>query len=541
MLKKFKKKKEEKEKQQKSVKNEIEKEQDNSKEEVKEEQEKKKDEKPIIIKAEAYKTIILYASRFANKSIPSEQWKEIYGILIGYSDDDFVYIEKAEALTYGHATDVKLDEQHYGFIEEIQNKLDKDKTTKGYYMIGWFHSHPGLGLFFSYIDLINQLGFQARNEDFCGLVFDHTLLGKKKQEKVKGTEHKITKYDTGFEIYRMTDVNMDVNHPKFDNNYHKVDYIIDGLNKFFFANVLSELSALVSAGKPLQSAYGEEYELESSYQEPSEVIEQLEIKEATKEKIDNISEGLLKEIPLSEDIKFDVDDFFYDDLNKKRKRTASVKEAAEQSIFEGNQAFKQKDAFMGVEKYREGIDKYKMLDDYDRVLELLKNLSEHCIQTNHNVLAEEFAEKLYKISVKRDHLFYKGEANYLIGYLMIKKDDEELFEEALKKIQQASIDYENAGDFVGAGVCYNKIGSIYQSRLNQTYNAALFYEQAIRSLNEAILRGHPLRKSLWSKPESLSQKILEIKDIVEDLISRIENPEEQEKIKKDLKSIQFNF
>jgi proteasome lid subunit RPN8/RPN11 len=541
MLKRFKKKTEEQEKDQKSVKNEIEKEQDNSKEEVKEEQKKKKDEKPIIIKAEAYKTIILYASRYANKFIPSEQWKEIYGILIGYSDDDFVYVEKAEALTYGHTTDVQLNEQHYGFIEEIQNKLDKDKTTKGYYMIGWFHSHPGLGLFFSYIDLINQLGFQARNEDFCGLVFDHTLLGKKKQEKVKGTEHTITKYDTGFEIYRMTDVNLDVNNPKFDNNYHKVDYIIDGLNKFFFANVLSELSALVSAGKPLQSAYGEEYELESSYQEPSEVIKQQEIKEAAKEKIDSISEGLLKDIPISEDIKFDVDDLFYDDTNKKRKETATVKEAAEQSIFEGNQAFKQKDAFMGVEKYREGIDKYKMLNDYDRVLELLKNLSEHCIQTNHNVLAEEFAEELYNISVKRDHLFYKGQANYLIGYLMTKKEDGGLFEEALKKIQQASIDYENADDFAGAGLCYNKIGTIYQSRLNQTYNAALFYEQAIRSLNEAILRGHPLRKSLWSKPESLSQKILEIKDIVEELISRIENPEEQEKIKKDLNSIQLNF
>ncbi|MFX1413595.1 MAG: hypothetical protein ACFFA2_07105, partial [Promethearchaeota archaeon] len=58
--------------------------------------------KPVIIKAEAYKTIILYASRYANQAIPPKDWKEIYGILTGYSDNDFVYVEKAHALTFGH-------------------------------------------------------------------------------------------------------------------------------------------------------------------------------------------------------------------------------------------------------------------------------------------------------------------------------------------------------------------------------------------------------------------------------------------------------
>ena len=213
--------------------------------------------KPIVIRAEAYKTIILYASRYANRSIPPENWKEIYGILIGHSDEELVYIERAEALTFGHATDVQLDQKHYIFIDEIQQKLDTE--GKGYYIVGWFHTHPGLNLFFSYIDLVNQLGFQQNNPDFFGLVFDHTLLGKKKLEKVEGTDHSITKYETGFEIYRITDVNLDINDPQYDNNYHKADYIIDGLNKYFFANVLSELSALVTEGKPLQSAYREDF------------------------------------------------------------------------------------------------------------------------------------------------------------------------------------------------------------------------------------------------------------------------------------------
>jgi proteasome lid subunit RPN8/RPN11 len=507
---------------------------DNLTDEIKEDGERIKHGKPVIVKAEAYKTIILYVSRFANNAIPPPNWKEIYGILIGTADDDFVYVESAEALTYGHSTDVQLDEKHYIFIDEIQQKLDKEK--KGHYMVGWFHSHPGLNLFFSYIDLINQLAFQQNNPDFIGLVFDHTLLGKKKEEKIG--DNILTKYDTGFEIYRITEINMSVNDPKYDTNYQSVDYIVDGLNKFFFANLLSEISALVTAGKPLQAAYGEEFEIESKYKEPQEVEREQEIKA---KKMEDISESVLEKIPLSEDILFDVDDFFYSDLDKKTKNVARLKEAAEQSIFEGNRAFKQKDAFMGVEKYREGIKKYDELKDYERELELLKIVSEQCILSNHQKLAEEFSHELFKLAKKHNNLFYKAEGNYLIGYNLLKKGEDKLLEIALKNIQQASIDYENAGDFAGAGVCYNKIGTIYQSRLNHPYNAALFYEQAIRSLNNAIIKGHPLRKALWSKPESLSKKILEIKDIVEELLSRIDNPKEKEKIIKELASIKFNF
>ncbi|MFX1442201.1 MAG: hypothetical protein ACFFHV_02200 [Promethearchaeota archaeon] len=480
-------------------------------------------DKSVIVKAEAYKTIILYASRYANKVIPPKDWREIYGILIGYADDNFVYVEKAEALTYGHSTDVQLDEKHYGFIEQIQEKLERNEATKGYYMIGWFHSHPGLGLFFSYIDLINQLGFQARNDDFCGLVFDHTLLGKKKEEILEGTKHKITKYDTGFEIYRITDVNMDINESQFDNNYHKVEYIVDGLNKFFFANVLSELSALVSAGKPLQSAYGEHYEL-NSYDE------KVEIKK----------EDLVK-IPISDDIEFDVDDFFYGEISKKGKKITQIKEEAEQFIFEGNQAFEEKNTFMGVEKYQQGIKIFKEIKDFDRVFALLRNLSEYCISSYHHVLAKNFATELYSLSEKFNNLFYRAEANYLIGYIALKEGEAENLESALKKIQKASIDYEKAGDFAGAGKCYHRIGTIYHTRLNKLFNASLFYEQAIRSFNEALLKAHPLRTSIWSKSELLSEKIIELRDIVEELIPKIEDPKERRKIKEDLSSIRLNF
>ena len=344
---------------------------DSEKEEIKGEKQTEKSTKPVVIRADAYKTIILYTSRYANKSIPPEEWKEIYGILIGYSDEDLVYVERAEALTFGHATDVQLDERHYGFIEEIQERLDKE--GKKYYMVGWFHSHPGLNLFFSYIDLINQLGFQQNNNDFCGLVFDHTLLGKKKEEVIKsedGSEYAMTKYDTGFEIYRITNVNMDINDPVFDNNYHKVDYVVDGLNKYFFANVLSELSALVTEGKPLQSAYKEEFALEKNTQVPSRAkpLEDERTYHYSSNQNDFSNKDILTEIPMTQDIAFGVNDFFYGESEEKKKQKENkIKEEAEQLIYEGNLAFKKKmllqesnDSGRGLKN----IKKLKILREY---------------------------------------------------------------------------------------------------------------------------------------------------------------------------------
>lgn len=493
--------------------------------------------KPIVIRAEAYKTVILYASRYANRSVPPENWKEIYGILIGYADDEIVYIERSEALTFGHSTDVQLDSRHYGFIEEIQERLDKE--GKGYYMVGWFHSHPGLNLFFSYIDLINQLGFQQNNKDFCGLVFDHTILGKKSLEKVEGTEHTITKFDTGFEIYRITDVDMDTNDPKYDTNYHKVDYIIDGLNKFFFANVLSELSALASEGKPLQTAYGEQYTREENLLNPQK-SENFSPFDAS---IGNASgEEFLTEIPMNEEITFNINTTSRREIGtEKDQEETNIKESAEQSVYEGNIAFNNKDAFTGIEKYRQGIANYKALKDHDKVMDLLRTVAQRCISNDHLVFAREFAEDLYKLAKKNKNLFYKGVSNYTIGYLLLKKGENEILEEALNKILDAAVNFEKEGDYAGAGMCFNKIGSIYQARLSKLENACLFYRAAVENYNNAIIKIHPLRTSFWNKPELLIQKIVELRDLIEELLPNLQNAEIRNKIAKDLKILQYNF
>ncbi|MFX0058817.1 MAG: hypothetical protein ACFE85_18120 [Candidatus Hodarchaeota archaeon] len=495
--------------------------------------------KPVIINAEAYKTIILYASRYANQSIPQKDWKEIYGILTGYTDGDFVYVKNAYPLTFGHDTDVQLDERHYVFISEIEDKLYEE--GKGDFVVGWFHSHPGLTLFFSEIDITNQLWFQLNNPDFCGLVFDHTLLGQKKEEKIG--DNILTKYDTGFEIYRLTDVNKDPNSPDYDKNYFNVDYIVDGLNKYFFANVLAELSSLVSAGKPLQSAYGENFKLQSNYKDSSEFDTKSEGIDNLMSEIDiKTSDELLVDIPMSEEIQFSLDTLFYDvEKQKGERHTDKLREEAEQLIYEGNVAFNNKNTFTGVEKYRQGIKKFKELKDIDRVLDLLRNVAKLCISNNHLVLAEEFSEKLYRIADKNDNMFYIGVANYISGYLLLKKADRDILKKALSKIRDAAIIFEKVKDYAGAGMSFNKIGTIYQNRLENYDSACLFYREAIENYNKAITINHPLRKSLWSKPELLKEKIIELRDQIEELLPNIENSEIRKKIVKDLRAIEYNF
>ena len=381
-------------------------------------------------------------------------------------------------------------------------------------------------LFFSYIDLINQLGFQGKFNDAIGLVFDHTLLGKKKEEKIDNNV--LTKYDTGFEIYRLTDVTMDSNSVEFETNFHKIDYIVEGLNKFFFANVLAELSSLVSAGKPLQEAFKENYKLESDYKDIDEMLENSNIE---------LSQENLVDIPLSEDIKFNVDDIFYETIIDSNK----IKEVADKIIYEGNQAFKNKDTFTGIEKYRRGIEKYKEINDDNRVMDLLRKVSRSCIANNHLVIAREFADELFKIAEFNNQIFYKGIANYIIGYIIVREGDLDTLEYGLKKIEEAAVDFIKVKDFAGAGMAFNKIGMSYEKKIKNIGTACLFYREALENYNNGLSFSHPLRITPWSKPEVLVEKIIELREIIDVLLPDIESSEIKKKVVKDLKSIRYSF
>jgi proteasome lid subunit RPN8/RPN11 len=162
----------------------------------------------VILNKKVYNTIIASATRFCNPRIPEEDWLEIYGILIGRLDKKNVIVTEAYAITHtakkGHILKVSYDDPDYvdaSCIEEDAYTRDPPE-----FIVGWYHSHPGIKIMFSQDDIKNQLGYQTNNPAAIGIVFDSVRLtrqidiGSRKGDPVKQLTN-----DPGFKIFRLKD------------------------------------------------------------------------------------------------------------------------------------------------------------------------------------------------------------------------------------------------------------------------------------------------------------------------------------------------
>ncbi|MFX1595477.1 MAG: hypothetical protein ACFFBK_05390, partial [Promethearchaeota archaeon] len=109
--------------------------------------------------------------------------------------------------------------------------VDEEYAEKGWFSCGWYHSHPGLDIFFSSTDIRNQLGWQTPNPSAVGLVFDHTFLEKPG--------------DLGFRSFRLE------NPAKGQmSDYHEVKAIVDPPDSIEFYIKLMELINNVHSKEP---------------------------------------------------------------------------------------------------------------------------------------------------------------------------------------------------------------------------------------------------------------------------------------------------
>ncbi|MHA1271143.1 MAG: Mov34/MPN/PAD-1 family protein [Candidatus Helarchaeota archaeon] len=194
----------------------------------------------VRIKLEAYETIVLHASRFANVKIPMDSWKEIYGFLIGKIEGEDVVVTRCAPMAHGSSVEVEFNEEHYIRAAEV----DSMAAERGEFIVGWYHSHPGLGLFLSSTDIQNQLGYQGPNPRAIALVFDHTLLNKPKED---GSLH------PGFEIFKLDDPGLGRM-----SDFHKVQFEIEDVDMKKYRDTLIELTERSMLNQPLISEYGEE-------------------------------------------------------------------------------------------------------------------------------------------------------------------------------------------------------------------------------------------------------------------------------------------
>lgn len=219
------------------------------KEETKEEKPEKKAlghkapsgvKEPGVVKVSmnAYKTIVLHASRFANSKMPVDGWKEIMGFLIGKIEGDDVVITRAVPMTHGSSVEVEFSDEHY--IQSAQ--IDSWAAERDLFMVGWYHSHPGLGLFLSSTDIKNQLAYQGPNPKAIALVYDHTLIDPP------------THY--GFLIFKLDSPDMGVM-----SDFHEVGFEIDDFQIKHYTDALVDMIERSTARQPLLPEYGEDVSL----------------------------------------------------------------------------------------------------------------------------------------------------------------------------------------------------------------------------------------------------------------------------------------
>jgi len=146
----------------------------------------------VRLNYKAVRSLILHMLFFANPKIPKTQWRETAGWMIGKIDRDDVQVNDSFPIMTGTSTEFMFQDDHYVRASIIDSDLYESGT--GEFVIGWYHSHPGLSLFLSPTDIGNQLGFQGPglNPKAVALVFDHTLFDKYKK-------------NYGFKIFRLND------------------------------------------------------------------------------------------------------------------------------------------------------------------------------------------------------------------------------------------------------------------------------------------------------------------------------------------------
>jgi len=216
---------------------------------------------PVHLTYKAYKRMIGYAIRYANNQLDSRKWKEVYGVLIGaIRENGIVVVKEAIPVCVGRRSGVEFEPIHYVDLSEIdasvfERAIEDGKTD---FIVGWWHTHPGFGFFFSDTDRITQLGYQNPNPFAVGLIFDHcqkqtdslgvAALRLKNPERGALSEHIIVdlRYDMETEI-----MNQKVNKviDKIQINMDKVlkelNYIRDVLDKKLLANLEKKYGLLL--------------------------------------------------------------------------------------------------------------------------------------------------------------------------------------------------------------------------------------------------------------------------------------------------------
>ncbi|MFX1314893.1 MAG: hypothetical protein ACFE9T_03455 [Promethearchaeota archaeon] len=131
---------------------------------------------PVLLTYKAYRRISGYAIRYASEDLNESKWREVYGILIGSIENNSqVIVKDAIPMVVGDRAGVKYENKQYVDMAQIDASVFERsiQDERKDFIIGWWHTHPGFGFFYSPVDCMTQLGYQIPNPFAVGLIFDH--------------------------------------------------------------------------------------------------------------------------------------------------------------------------------------------------------------------------------------------------------------------------------------------------------------------------------------------------------------------------------
>jgi proteasome lid subunit RPN8/RPN11 len=138
------------------------------KEEEEEDDEAESEEKEsVILSYRALNKVLRHGMRFSNPKAPKKEWIECMGFLVGDVIDGNVEISDAIPMVHGSIVEVEFQNEHYAKADEINQSLTNEN-----WIVGWYHTHPGHGLFLSPVDRVNHSGYQSLNPKAVAMVFD---------------------------------------------------------------------------------------------------------------------------------------------------------------------------------------------------------------------------------------------------------------------------------------------------------------------------------------------------------------------------------
>ena len=139
----------------------------------------------IVIPRIIYEKFLRFALESANPLVTSREWRECIGLILGRINKDEILVTDIIPIKSG--TGVHVDITDY---EKVFSLISTDRIDSGEVIVGWAHTHPGLGLFFSSTDIQTQKWYQRMHPMSFGLVLDPV---------------RITQSFAGLNIYRVNE------------------------------------------------------------------------------------------------------------------------------------------------------------------------------------------------------------------------------------------------------------------------------------------------------------------------------------------------